>query len=153
LRAPQASYYRLYASVGPIFFWSNESEKFSGISLLFTLFFSIFLVIGALCMVFATFSLGAVLFSVGMGLMAGNDYLAFKRLKGNIYSPDARTPSKFIDDLFNFAILACVLPSTASVSLYLFADMGEQVLVIVLASFILISIKVVSCSLQFYFSK
>jgi hypothetical protein len=146
-------HYRLYTRVGSIFFWSNKKGIFSRIPLIFTLLFSILLVIGTLCMVFADFSIGAALFSLGLGLMASNEYLAFKRLKGNVNSSAARTPLKFIEDLLNFIILACVMPSTVAVSLYFFANMGEQVLVVVLASFILISIKVISYSLQFYFSK
>ena len=133
--------------------WSNEKEQFSRISLLFTLSFSILLIIGVLCMAFANFDLGVVLFGLGVALVAGNEYLVFRRLRGKEYSKELRTPSKSIEDLLNFAILAYILPSTSAIFLYFFADMSPQVLVIVFAGFVLVSIKIVSRSLQFYFSK
>ena len=133
--------------------WSNEKEQFSRISLLFTISFSILLIIGTLCMVFANFSLGVMLFALGVLLVAGNEFLVFKRLRTKEYASALRTPSKSIEDLMNFAILAYVLPSTSAIFLYFFADMSVQVLVIVFAGFILTSIKIVSRSLQFYFSK
>jgi len=133
--------------------WSNEKEQFSRISLLFTLSFSILIVAGVLCMAFASFALGAALFSLGVMLVAGNEYLVFRRLRGREYARELRAPSKSIEDLLNFAILAYILPSTSAIFLYFFADMSAQVLVIVFAGFILVSIKVVSRSLQFYLSK
>jgi len=133
--------------------WSNEKEQFSRISLLFTLSFSILLVMGTLCMVFANFGLGVVLFSLGVVLLAGNEYLVFKRLRRNEGARDSRSPSKPIEDLMNFAILAYILPSTSAIFLYFFADMSVQVLVVVFAGFILTSIKIVSRTVQFYFSK
>ena len=133
--------------------WTNEREQFSRISLLFTISFSILLIIGTLCMVFANFSLGALLFLLGVLLVAGNEYLVFRRLTAKAYSGAVRTPSKAIEDLMNFAILAYVLPSTSAIFLYFFANMSVQVLIIVFAGFILTSIKIVSRSLQFYFSK
>jgi len=136
-----------------MFLWSNENEQFSRISLLFTISFSLLLIIGTLCMVFANFSLGVVLFLLGVLLVAGNEYLVFQRLRTNEYAAALRTPSKSIEDLMNFAILSYILPSTSAIFLYFFADMGVQVLVIVIAGFILTSIKIVSRSLQFYFSK
>ena len=45
--------------------WTNEREKFSRISLLFTVSFSILLIIGVLCMVLANFTLGVMLFMLG----------------------------------------------------------------------------------------
>ncbi|MFA5929395.1 MAG: hypothetical protein WC861_00770 [Candidatus Micrarchaeia archaeon] len=133
--------------------WTSEREQFSRISLLFTVSFSILLVIGTLCMAFANFSLGVVLFALGVVLVAGNEYIVFRRLNTREYSASLRTPSKSIEDLMNFSILAYVLPSTSAIFLYFFADMGVQVLIIVFAGFILSSIKIVSRSLQFYFSK
>jgi len=133
--------------------WSNEKEQFSRISLLFTISFSILIVVGTLCMVFANFSLGVLLFSLGVLLVAGNEYLVFRRLRTKEYSAFLRTPSKSIEDLMNFAILAYVLPSTSAIFLYFFAEMSVQVLVVVFAGFILTSLKIVSRSLQFYFSK
>jgi len=132
--------------------WANEKEQFSRISLLFTLSFSILLIIGVLCMAFANFNLGAVLFSLGVLLVAGNEYLVFRRLSSR-EQRSTLTPSKSIEDLLNFAILAYILPSTAAIFLYFFADMSVQVLIIVFAGFILTSIKIVSRSLQFYVSK
>jgi len=133
--------------------WSNEKEQFSRISLLFTLSFSILLVLGMLCMAFANFDLGVALFALGTVLVAGNEYLVFRRLRGKEYAKELRAPSKSIEDLLNFAILAYILPSTSAIFLYFFADMSAQVLVIVFAGFILVSIKIVSRSLQFYVSK
>jgi hypothetical protein len=133
--------------------WSNEKEQFSRISLLFTISFSILLIIGTLCMVFASFNLGVILFALGVMLVGGNEFLVFKRLRTREYAAALRTPSKSIEDLMNFAILAYILPSTSAIFLYFFADMSVQVLVIVFAGFILTSIKIVSRSLQFYFSK
>ena len=133
--------------------WTNEREKFSRISLLFTVSFSILLIIGVLCMVLANFTLGVMLFMLGALLVSGNEYLVFKRLNTREYSAALRTPSKSIEDLMNFAVLAYVLPSTSAIFLYFFAGMSVQVLVIVFAGFILTSIKIVSRSLQFYFSK
>jgi hypothetical protein len=133
--------------------WSSEREQFSRISLLFTLSFSILLILGTLCMVFANFSLGLALFSLGTLLVAGNEYLIFQRLRTRERLTSLRIPSKAIEDLLNFAILAYILPSTAAIFLYFFADMSVQVLVVVFAGFLLTSIKIVSRSLQFYFSK
>ena len=133
--------------------WTNEKEQFSRISLLFTVSFAILLIIGTLCMVFANFNLGVLLFTLGVLLVAGNEYLVFRRLNTREYSSALRTPSKSIEDLMNFAVLAYVLPSTSAIFLYFFADMSVQVLVVVFAGFILTSIKIVSRSLQFYFSK
>ena len=133
--------------------WTNEKEQFSRISLLFTISFSILLIVGTLCMAFANFNLGVLLFTLGVLLVSGNEYLIFKRLNTWEYANVLRTPSKSIEDLMNFSILAYVLPSTSAIFLYFFADMSVQVLVIVFAGFILTSIKIVSRSLQFYFSK
>jgi hypothetical protein len=133
--------------------WTSEREQFSRISLLFTLSFSILLILGTLCMVFANFSLGMVLFALGVVLVAGNEFLIFRRLRTRERLTSLRMPSKAIEDLLNFAILAYILPSTAAIFLYFFADMGVQVLVVVFAGFLLTSIKIVSRSLQFYLSK
>ncbi|MFA6907979.1 MAG: hypothetical protein WC263_04085 [Candidatus Micrarchaeia archaeon] len=133
--------------------WSNEREQFSRISLLFTISFSLLLIAGTLCMAFASFNLGLLLFALGVVLVAGNEYLVFRRLRTAEYAAALRTPSKSIEDLMNFAILAYILPSTSAIFLYFFAGMSIQVLVIVFAGFILTSIKIVSRSLQFYFSK
>lgn len=133
--------------------WTSEREQFSRISLLFTLSFSILLILGTLCMVFANFSLGIVLFSLGVVLVAGNEYLLFQRIRTRERLVSLRMPSKAIEDLLNFAILAYILPSTAAIFLYFFADMSVQVLVVVFAGFLLTSIKIVSRSLQFYLSK
>ncbi|MFA6328081.1 MAG: hypothetical protein WCY41_01400 [Candidatus Micrarchaeia archaeon] len=134
-------------------FWANEREQFSRISLLFTISFSILLIVGTLCMVFANFSLGVLLFALGTLLVAGNEYLVFRRLRTSEYTNALRTPSKSIEDLMNFAIIVYILPSTSAIFLYFFADMSVQVLIIVFAGFILTGIKIVSRSLQFYFSK
>jgi hypothetical protein len=134
-------------------FWSSEKEQFSRISLLFTLSFSVLLAIGTISMVFANFSLGAVLFGLGVVLLVGNEFIVFKRLKTRDYVRELRTPSKSIEDLLNFAILAYVLPSTSAIFLYFFADMSMQVLVVVFAGFILTTVKIVSRSVQFYLSK
>jgi len=133
--------------------WTSEKEQFSRISLLFTLSFSILLILGTLCMVFANFSLGIVLFSLGVVLVAGNEFLIFRRLRTRERLTSLRMPSKAIEDLLNFAILAYILPSTAAIFLYFFADMSVQVLIVVFAGFLLTSIKIVSRSMQFYFSK
>ena len=133
--------------------WTNEKEQFSRISLLFTISFTALLVIGTLCMVYASFNLGVLLFALGVVLVAGNEFLVFKRLRTKAYANAVRTPSKSIEDLMNFAILAYILPSASAMFLYFFANMSVQVLVIVFAGFILTSIKIVSRSMQFYFSK
>jgi hypothetical protein len=133
--------------------WTNEKEQFSRISLLFTVSFAALLIIGTLCMVYANFNLGVLLFSLGVLLVAGNEFLLFKRLRTREYAHAISTPSKSIEDLMNFAILAYILPSASAIFLYFFANMSAQVLVIVFAGFILTSIKIVSRSMQFYFSK
>ncbi len=133
--------------------WTNEKEQFSHISLMFTFSFSILLILGVLCMVFANFNLGLVLFSLGVVLVAGNEYLVFRRLRTREHIATLRMPSKAIEDMLNFAILAYILPSTAAIFLYFFADMSMQVLIVVFAGFLLTSIKIVSRSMQFYFSK
>ena len=133
--------------------WTNEREQFSRISLLFTISFSALLIIGTLCMAYANFSLGVLLFALGVALVAGNEYLVFQRLRTRDYAAALRTPSKSIEDLMNFAILAYILPSASAIFLYFFANMSTQVLVIVFAGFILTGIKIVSRSLQFYLSK
>ncbi|MCX6769645.1 MAG: hypothetical protein NT051_03115, partial [Candidatus Micrarchaeota archaeon] len=58
----------------------DEQSRLSFISVLFTLSFSLLLLLGAISMAFANFTLGFVLFILGLTLLVGNEYLVFKRL-------------------------------------------------------------------------
>jgi len=134
--------------------WSNEKEQFSRISLLFTISFSILLILGTLYMVFEDFNQGARLFALGVLLLSGNEFLVFSHLRTtNEYANKLRTPPQSIEDLVNFTMVACVIPSLSALFMYFYAAMDVQVLIIVFAGLMLASIKLVSCSLQFYFTK
>ena len=130
----------------------SEKEQFLQVSLLFTISFSLLLALGALSMAFASFQLGAVIFSLGMALVAGNEYMLFRKQR-KLFGPKPPSASDSISSLINFVIISFVIPSTASLLLYFAFGWGERVLVIVVAGMILSAAKVLSVTARLFLAK
>ena len=127
----------------------NEPEGISKISVLFTISFAALLAIGTLLMAFANFFLGAILFSLGIILIAGNEFLLFKRQSRARFS----TPSEALSGLLNFAVAAYLFPATVALFLYFAYGWSERVLIVVVAGFVVTSVKLIARTAEFYYSK
>ncbi len=134
-------------------FTLEEKRKFPLISLLFNISLGALLLLGALSMSFANFMLGAILFSLGLVLLLGNEYLAFRRLKIRGFAR-AKTvsPTAFLSGILNFAILA-LFPAVAALVLYFGFGAEERVLLLVFASLCVASIKVAARTAELFLVK
>ncbi|VVC00305.1 Uncharacterised protein [uncultured archaeon] len=124
------------------------------ISILFTVSFGALLVLGTLLMAIpsANFLLGTILFSLGLLLMLGNEYLIFKRQSRKGYGR-ALPPGQLMAGLLNFAIAAYIFPSAIALFMYFAYGWDQRVLSVVIAGFIVTSVKVAARTAELFFAK
>lgn len=141
------------ASGDPMLLSSNESDSVSKVSLLFTLSFSVLLALGTLSMAYANFRLGFVLFVLGLILLAGNEFLVYRRMEKKARSQPFPRPSAILSETINFALIAYIMPSAISLFLFFFQGWGSQVLIIAIAGFAVTTVKVAAKTAQLVLAK
>jgi hypothetical protein len=126
----------------------TEKEQLSTISMLFILSFALLLILGTLSMAFANFTLGFVLFLLGIILLIGNEWLEFRNSKKK---PDfSEPPSKFLSSLINFVVAAFLLPSAAALLLFFVYGWGNEVLVVSVAGLSVTAVKLAARTAQLF---
>ncbi|MEM4633682.1 MAG: hypothetical protein QW275_00850 [Candidatus Anstonellaceae archaeon] len=130
-----------------MFLPQEEKKQIPYISAIFAASFSILLVLGCASMVFANFQLGAILFSLGLVLVAGNEYMLFQR---QIYRKDIRqhSLSSDIEQLLVFSILAFFAGGAIAYLHYLVYGWSEKMLIAIACGFLSSIVKISSVTAQ-----
>jgi hypothetical protein len=103
-------------------------------------------------MVFANFSLGALLFALGLVLVAGNEYMLLRRHRMMAHSASIPVSSD-IEGLIMFSLAACAAASAVGYVHYMFYGWSDRVLLAVACGFAASAVKIVSVSLQLLLPK
>lgn len=127
-----------------------DLEDLRTVSALYTVSFAALIIIGTLSMAYANFTLGAILFSLGIVLVIGNEYILFREnaeqphyLGELLFSPES------LSEIFGFAFVAYLLPATIAIYLYFLEGGSSRVLIVVFAGLIATGIKVAAKIVQF----
>jgi len=135
-----------------MFLPEEETEQIPQISIIFIVSFSALLLLGCLSMTFANFDLGAVLFALGLVLVAGNEYMLLRRHR--IMSRSAAIPvSSDIEGLILFSLAASPTAAIVGYLHYMFYGWSEKVLLAVASGFLASAVKIASVSLQLLLPK
>lgn len=125
----------------------NDKEKISVISTLYIFSFALLLSLGALSMAFVDLLFGAVLFFLGLVLVAGNELMVLRQASGLVrtstraFSPDA------LRELLMFAIPSLVIPLVFAAFLHYVLNMGQEAAIIVFAGVAATAVKVLARTL------
>ncbi|MCX8197856.1 MAG: hypothetical protein N3F07_01525 [Candidatus Micrarchaeota archaeon] len=131
-----------------MFLPQEESKQFSLVSALFTISFSVLLFVGCLSMVFANFSLGALLFFLGLALVAGNEYMLLSKGASRPF-PQA-SASSGIEGLVLFSLASFSAAAAIAYAHYLAYGGSDKAIVAIACGLLASVVKIASASLQFF---
>ena len=133
--------------------WAGRDYQ-KAISAMYTISFAALIIIGTLSMAYADFTLGSILFSLGIVLMIGNEYIIARQAKKQPrYLSDLLFSPETLSEMINFAFVAYLLPATMAIFLYFLGDGSPRVLVVVFAGMIATGIKIAAKTVQFLMAK
>lgn len=130
--------------------FGRDIENLGTISALYTVSFAALIIIGTLCMAYANSTLGAILFSLGIVLIIGNEYITFRQATNKPkYLSDMLFSVDTLSEMVGFAFIAYLLPATIAIFLYFLGGGSSQVLIVVFAGLIATAIKLGTKTAQF----
>jgi len=133
-----------------MFFPFEEENKTSLFSVLFTFSFATLLLLGVLLMAFGDLKLGSTLFFLGLVLVAGNEYMIFRRERGSLAGVGV---SADIESLMGFTIAACAISTFVGFTAYTLYGWSDRLIFVAFAGIIISTVKILAVSSQLLLTK